>query len=115
MTQPGMTADYIKIIQTPMRCLFGLEAPSREEFWRYLNHNLSSLFSIFNYHFGKRVFKSTQVFHVYILHDCSTEKSIIATPPIIPTTLKAAGPTVKWESPKILKDDKIINNNSTAI
>jgi hypothetical protein len=57
MTQPGMTADYIKIIQTPMRtqtCLFGLEVSSREEFWRYLNHNLSSLFSIFKYHFGKR-------------------------------------------------------------
>jgi len=66
MTQPGMTADYIKIIQTPMRCLFGLEVPSREEFWRYLNHNLSSFFSIFKYHFGKRVLKSTQVFHVYL-------------------------------------------------
>jgi hypothetical protein len=31
MTQPDMTADYVKTIYTPMRtqtCLFGLEVPS---------------------------------------------------------------------------------------
>jgi hypothetical protein len=65
-------------------CLFGLEVPSREEFWCYFDHSPS--FSFFNYHFGKRVFKSTQVFHVYLslqLKDSSVYLQILLLSPFI--------------------------------